>query len=356
MFQSIDEEPAIPTAAIAYDLRLCPWDSMSCWIDAAIETFWHVIIPSLLPYGIMEDEDVIGNDFDITLLRMYQLSTYSFEGRIAASKSMREYVWSNFGESRRKGDQADVISFMYELLQKASPAFKSFFAINRFTAYYCNDAQRCNHISTCDNSRIRPKLFLIDWSFSDIKNYGLIDSYNRFCEALQRRISGEDVQRVCKRCSGPCTRSTIRVGPMPMFLLIQDPTSHLGDSAHPDIKMFFPYQFTMPDSGATYILQAIICSTQREGSHYKTVATIRKGNATFVAKIDNMKPSMTVLLDVDDFNDAAAADVYRLVQYPKVLVYKKLILRHVFLSELKYDGDEGSNFGDESTYIFNDME
>lgn len=122
---------------------------------------------------------------------------------------------------------------------------------------------------------------------------------------------------------------------MPLCLFINDPHTNLKDSNRLlGPKMNFPYRFTLPDIGATYMLRSIICSTRREGVHYKTVATIRGTTGYFIAEIDNMQSTMRILIDQPFFTAAAAAAaLYRSVTHPVILVYQKQFGLYIDLND-----------------------
>lgn len=324
MMREATTEPILPRAVWFYELRLTPWEDNSCWIDAVVETFWHAIIPALLPYGILDDESQANNTIDAMLGNTYRLSTTSFEDRIVASDTIRNYVWSTFGPPFIRGHQLNVLHFLTILLQKASPAFNSFFAINRQVLKYCKD-QQCQRTSHDDGAQDRRQLTIVDWSLRYVREYGLHERPDRFSKVLHDYLFNVR-ERKCDVCNGPATRETVKNGRMPLCLFIMDPHINLGDSMEsPDAKMCFPYEFSLPEIGATYTLRAIICSTQRHGHHFKTVATIRGTNSDFLAEIDNLQDAMKIMIDQPYFNPATAAAACRSVTHPIILVYLKQV-------------------------------
>ncbi|KAG2225856.1 hypothetical protein INT45_007100 [Circinella minor] len=84
-----------PLTKDIYDLRLNPWNSNSCYIDAAVELLWHSIIPVINVYNPtsfkIETDHEAGNPLDILMKETYNMSQ-NWTQRFDGSNRMRNYV------------------------------------------------------------------------------------------------------------------------------------------------------------------------------------------------------------------------------------------------------------------------
>ncbi|KAG2219653.1 hypothetical protein INT45_012354 [Circinella minor] len=265
-----------PLARDIYDLRLNPWNSNSCYIDAAVELLWHSIIPVINIYNPtsfkIETDHEAGNPLDILMKETYNMSQNWIQ-RFDGSNRMRNYVWSKFSEqwAFHKNHTADIASFLRILLSNMSQDFNSNFRIKTEHVHMCNkDPNHCQFFS------------------------------KKFDE-----LTGE-------------------VEPRESVLFC---SNRSPDDEKYDTRVLFPYEFRLID-GPLYQLHGIISSTRRDGFHFITTGLIL-GDRPFIGEIDNIRQEINVLHEPSSYNDSDAARTFANIKYPIIACYQKVIRKLV---------------------------
>ena len=317
-------------------MRLNPWNSNSCYIDAAVELLWHSVIPVINIYNPtsfkIETEHEPGNPLDILMKETYNMSQ-NWTQRFDGSNRMRNYVWSKFSEqwAFHKNHTADVASFLSILLSNMSQEFNSNFRIETERVHMCNkEPTHCRFFSKKFDGltgEVEPRESVLFWSVRHIDHYNLTKSSERFVDALVSSIVNHKVSK-CEVCNSPCTKYNLILKKMPLFLFIYDlSSSRSPDDEKYDTRVLFPYEFRLID-GSVYQLHGVISSTRRDGFHFITTALI-PGSRPFIGEIDNMRQEIKVLHEPSSYNDNDAAKTSTSIKYPVVTCYQKVIQKLV---------------------------
>jgi hypothetical protein len=218
------------------------------------------------------------------------------QGRKFALDSIRNHIRMN---THYKGIQFGSVDFVLNhFLQQVSGKVKDMFIIkNILIDSTCKDEHRISTTKT-----IGP---IITATTPSRYFYG--SSEGKPCKQI---IRGEI------QCGKPTYFvKTFSNQPLPPFLFFSKAGNQTFNKAP------YPYEFTLQQS--TYSIQSIVYLEVADANHFYTITKIKYKKKTFLAKVDNMEPKMTVLTtDPTRFYDV----FYHTPEnhYDVVILYKKI--------------------------------
>jgi hypothetical protein len=283
----------IDTDVIDHPLHLVHNHMNSCFIDAPIELLLNSVIPCF-PFKIAKINETV---FDLILGNAYSLYHHknNKQGRKFALDSIRNHIRMN---THYKGIQFGSVDFVLNhFLQQVSGKVMDMFVIKDMLI---DSACKDEHCITTK------------------KTIGPIIT----ATTPSRYFFGPSEGKPCKqnirdnmRCGKPsyfvkafCNQ------PLPLFLFFSKADNQTLNKAP------YPYEFTLQQT--TYLIQSIIYLEVANANHFYTITKIKNKKKTFLAKVDNMEPKMTVLTtDPTHFYDAFYHTPKN--HYDVVILYKK---------------------------------
>lgn len=120
--------------------------SSSCFIDATFELLWHCVLPWVADSIFKKNQLVAStNEFDKILYQTYMLhSSGTLEGRLDASSTIREFVWSL--RNYKKGEWNDCNQLLGLFLDNLSPDIRSFCSFSDAVRFKQCTAQEFHNI------------------------------------------------------------------------------------------------------------------------------------------------------------------------------------------------------------------
>ena len=292
-----------------YSLTLNANASISCYIDAFMETLWHCLLPRIKIINLNPDnlyENMLRTTFEMT----------HTERRRDASNRMRAFIFQKLTNFHR-GRMHDVCELAINYIQHCSQQFKDHFIIRRVRINQCHH----DHEHMC----------FLDSSTDIFSSYNPVIEFNpstliaenipngppeNFTRYFSRSIHRQKDNARCFYCQESAITYYLPIHELPPFLILGD-NMFSWDEIYGNIP--FPYNMTILQFN-NYRLIALISSTERNGYHFTTTTIIETPNGPFIARMDNMKkPGIKVLSEKPE----EFPGIFSKINHPVLAFYEK---------------------------------
>lgn len=249
----------------------------SCFIDATFEMLWHCVLPWVS--DLIFDKDQINNSanaFDKILLRTYELhSSGTLEGRLEASKEIRNFVWSLNGY--KKGAWDDCNKLLNLFLDNLSPAVRSFCSFSDVVRY-----KQCSVNEFHDVYAIsRIPYFSFTCDFDKLLYRKATVSCQQCKEKNEFDGSGVVGRLSCRNILDETTQ-------YPPFLFVCNATDFVTRDTGIDSNEDMPLVLKIEE--AIYCLHGRVYAATARGDHFFSIGIVKPNTRgqQFLAKFDNL--------------------------------------------------------------------
>ncbi|KAI7849954.1 hypothetical protein BDC45DRAFT_593019, partial [Circinella umbellata] len=227
-----------------YLLRLCPWDSNSCYIDAPMELLLQSILPEMLP-----DNDNITfestNRFDEELLQAYlAYKNNNYDDRVRGLRLLREFVWSSTRFDRSFHDAAEFFQFYVENMSDRLQA--AFGARVRCRTTCTSNAFHIQEHHERNNTQIMIHVKPADLN-RRFRGYDEQEKTKELSKCILDKLKSIKLKK-CSACNSLATRENEIIS-WPKYMFIRDESAPTGAKE----MLTFPTSLELSDDKTYYI-------------------------------------------------------------------------------------------------------